>query len=109
MSSEVDICPVGYRVTKSLLDLGICMNTTFKLNRKAPRWGPYPIFLCVSHCVGLSWELNSCAAEEQTSNGKSSKVINARSLKQLAFTSAGHSIRTDWVYTANSALHRSAD
>lgn len=79
------------------------MITTSKLNRKAPRRSLYPIVLFVSHCAAFSWGLNSCAAEEHASDAKGSKVVNAKSEKQTTFTSAGHSIRTEWFYTANSA------
>jgi len=57
----------------------------------------------VSQCAAFCWAFNSCDAGEQASNEKSSHAVNARSGKQLAFTSAGHSIRTEWFYTANSA------
>ena len=79
------------------------MNTTSKLTSRTPRWRLYLIVLCVSQCAAFCWAFNSCAEREQASNGKSWNVVNARSVKQLAFTSAGHSIRTEWFYTANSA------
>lgn len=43
------------------------------------------------------------AEREQASNARGSKVARTKSVKQLAFTSAGHSSRTEWLYTANSA------
>lgn len=90
-------------MARSLYDLSICMNTTSKLTSRTPRWRLYLIVLCVSQCAAFCWAFNSCAEREQASNARGSKVARTKSVKQLAFTSAGHSIRTEWLYTANSA------